>query len=1367
MEQDINQLRMGLLSASDFKNKHGEEAYYDALGIDRQPQQPPAPQVQPPEEQSFFGGLMDNVTDVATSVVRGAMNAGAELRETVNGVNSVTPEEFDTNFNSFMDKKAEARGAPFTQKEKDMAWLEQRRNYEDMGIDISEVADRPDLNVDTALQNIADAGGPDLTETLAKSDSMLGAATEGITQFMTGFFALGGGRTFVGSMLKGGVVDATMFDAFEGNLSTFIEEEYPHLSNPLTELLKIDPDDPEWTNRAKNALEGGLLGLGAESVLRLIGGAAKFVGYGRKANEEIKTLGAVTDDTAAKLDDAHIDMDEQLKSDIEPEGMKANPDGTFEAPDGAVFRMEDEKLVQIKEAPPEVATPRETPNAPDAPEFDPEGPAPVRSPEPEASTAAPDRVDPPTVTDEQVRLAQDFDARMGKEPNAQDLEGLNVVPARSDAPEIGTPPRPVLDPEPQTTIEVDQPVAPTPEALALADQSAATVIKVKPKVEVVDKQKLLDALDNAAEMGDFELRNIDEGGFFNLGRFDGTVSGAKIIDSLQDVLATSKGFARMGLDKTEGQDTVVRKSLQFLAGSTGTNVNKLIRDLNVAETIGRDTAARIVAGKIAIQSVSREINTFAKRIQKAELDGSISDNMEARLVDLMQTQMELMANVKGLQTAAARATAAGRIVTKDGLESGALDTLSAFGGSKRVRRLAEELAKVTDEKIMARTVTKVMERKGLRVLNEFWINSILSGPTTHALNVTSNTINVLARPAERALGAALNGDVKEVKAALRTYKYMAYYFKDSIQLAAKSGYNMRPILDDSVKVENATQTTSRAISSEYIGGGTAVDVLGKALTIPSRMLGAEDEFFKQLSYRASLQARLSTDAAYMSSDDFLKAGYNSREEWIQGNFDGAFNSKINAEEKWQEAVLLGKVEDSAEVKASFIAQRVGSSKTGNKYAEMALNEAREATFTTKLTKENSMIAYDIQKLANKHPGLRQVFPFIQTPMNIMGQAWDRTPGLNLLRKQYVADLTSGDPTRVAQAKGKFAVGTAIYTTLSLAAWDDKITGGGPTDPKLARLWRDSPNWQPYSFNFGTKEKPYWVSYARMDPWTTAFGIVGDMKEMIQIGSMDDTTSSDMVAMFVAAAGNNIVSKTYLQGISDVVGLLNSKDSPWEVEGFLKNRMASLIPYSGFTNQVGNLTDDYTREVSSYMDKLRKSTGIQRSKLPLQYNWLTGEAKNTPEHFGPLFHITTKGVEEIDTDAALISNEFRKLGFRFEGARRKTGGVELTGEQFQRWNQLIGTIKVGSRTLEQTLAREIGKDKYNKDGQDYGDVAPNESHRVAMLNKRMKKFRDRAFRTLQKEFPVIREQSRAYDKFLRATKRGKDVDRPELDLSQID
>ncbi len=1311
MEEDIDNLKLGLLSSSDFTNKYGEDAYLKALGIEEKVKNPAISQDDPQDGQGFLGNLVDGVADVATSMVRGAMNAGAEARETLNNAHSVTPAEFRSTVDDLISKKEEARGTPFTDDEKRQFATGQFTRYADMGISVLDEEDRPDLNVDTALKNIADVGGPDLTETLETSGTMLGSATEGITQFMTGFFALGGGRTFIGSMLKGGAVDATMFDAFEGNLSTFIEEEYPHLSNPLTEMLKIDPDDPEWTNRAKNAVEGGVLGLGAESVMRLIGGAAKFAGYGRKANEEIKTLGAVTDETAAKLDEAHIEVDEYLKSEVDPDKLSANPDGTFATIDGKNYKMDNGELVRLAD------------DAPVAPKVDEEGPM--------TSLFADElNIDSAVRTD---------------------------APAKADAPDIDSTP----------TVSNETPAGPTLEAQALADQRASTVIKVKPKIEIVDQKKLSDALDNAAETGDFELRNIDEGGFFNLGRFDGTVSGAKIIDSLQDVLSTSKGFAKMGLDQKQGQDTVVRKSLQFLAGSTGTDVNKLIRDLNVAETIGRDTASRIVAGKIAMQSVAREINAFAKRLQKAELDSTVTPEMDARLVDLMQTQMELIANVKGLQTSAARATAAGRIVTKDGLETGTLDTLSAFGGSARVRKIAAELAKVTDNKLMPVTVSKIMERKALRVLNEFWINSILSGPTTHALNMTSNTINVLVRPAERAVGAALNGDPKEMKAALRTYQYMAYYLKDSIQLAYKSGYNMRPILDDSVKVENATRTNTRAISNEYIGGGTAIDILGKALTVPSRMLGAEDEFFKQLSYRATLQARLATDAAYMTSDDILKAGYNSREEWITGNFDGAFTSKINAEEKWQEALLLGKVEDSVEVKAKFIQQSVGSARFGNKYAEMALNEAREATFTTKLTKENSMIASDIQQLANRHPALRQVFPFIQTPMNIMGQAWDRTPGLNALRKQYRADFMSDDPTRVAQAKGKLAMGTAIYGTLAFAASEDKISGGGPTDPKLAKLWRDSPDWQPYSFNFGTKEKPYWVSYARMDPWTTSFGIVGDLKEMIQIGGLDDTTNADMVSMTIAAFGNNVVSKTWMQGVSDVVGLLTSKDSPHKVESFFKNRMASLVPYSGFTNQVGNLNDDYMREVSSFLDKLRKSTGIQRSKLPIQYNWLTGRATDTPETFGPLFHITVKGVEEIDTDAASVSSEFRKLGFKFEGARRTLGGIRITGEHFQRWNQLIGSATIGGRTLEETLAREIKKDRYNKDGQDYGDVAPNESHRVAMLNRKIKKFRDRALRSLQREFPIIRQQQRAYGQFLRASKRGRDVDRPELDLSNLD
>ena len=500
-------------------------------------------------------------------------------------------------------------------------------------------------------------------------------------------------------------------------------------------------------------------------------------------------------------------------------------------------------------------------------------------------------------------------------------------------------------------------------------------------------------------------------------------------------------------------------------------------------------------------------------------------------------------------------------------------------------------------------------------------------------------------------------------------------------------------------------------------------------------------------------------------DEITAAGFKTRDEWVESNFDAAFTSKIDAEEAYQEAVMMGKLQEDDAVKTEFIAQSIGSSKVGNKYAEAALYDARQATFTDPLKK--GTFSNSVQTMANKHPLLRQVIPFIQTPINIMGQAWDRTPLLNLLRQQYLDDLSSADPAIVAQAKGKMAMGAAIYGTLTMLAVEGRITGGGPTDPKRATIWRNSPNWQPYSINFGTKEKPYWVSYARMDPWTTAFGVVGDIAEMREIGKMADSDTADLAAMTIAAIGNNVVSKTYLQGIADTVGLMDAKDSPWEIGNFFKRRMASLMPLSSLTNQVGNLNDDYMREVRGFSDQLKKTNGLMRGDLPLKYDWVTGQPMETPETLGGLFHITTKGLEERQSDAATIYTEMRKLGVRFDGARRKVQGVELSGEQYQRWNELMGTIKRGSKTLEQRLVDKIESSRYDKGGSDYNLVTASESHRVEILNREIKKYRDRAFNQLKREYPIIKDKIREYDRFKNDTRRGKDAERPNVTLETLD
>ena len=69
----------------------------------------------------------------------------------------------------------------------------------------------------------------------------------------------------------------------------------------MVDALATDPSGSEWENRLRNSIEGGALGVGTDAVVKLV----KFVALGRKAKQEISSIGRISDDTAAELDEVN------------------------------------------------------------------------------------------------------------------------------------------------------------------------------------------------------------------------------------------------------------------------------------------------------------------------------------------------------------------------------------------------------------------------------------------------------------------------------------------------------------------------------------------------------------------------------------------------------------------------------------------------------------------------------------------------------------------------------------------------------------------------------------------------------------------------------------------------------------------------------------------------------------------------------------------------------------------------------------------------------------------------------------------------------------------------------------------------------
>ena len=127
-------------------------------------------------------------------------------------------------------------------------------------------------------------------------------------------------------------------------------------------------------------------------------------------------------------------------------------------------------------------------------------------------------------------------------------------------------------------------------------------------------------------------------------------------------------------------------------------------------------------------------------------------------------------------------------------------------------------------------------------------------------------------------------------------------------------------------------------------------------------------------------------------------------------------------------------------------------------------------------------------MTNQVPILKQILPFVKTPSNLAIQAVEMTP-LGILGKNF--DNFTGasrDAVRIAEVRGRLAVGTIILGSISMLNLTGAITGGYHPD-KAIRKQQQSQGFQPYSVKIpGTNT---YVEYGRLDPIGMLIGLVAD------------------------------------------------------------------------------------------------------------------------------------------------------------------------------------------------------------------------------------------------------------------------------------
>ncbi len=641
-------------------------------------------------------------------------------------------------------------------------------------------------------------------------------------------------------------------------------------------------------------------------------------------------------------------------------------------------------------------------------------------------------------------------------------------------------------------------------------------------------------------------------------------------------------------------------------------------------------------------------------------------------------------------------------IPKEALDNGDAETIKQIFheiGDEKVDAIIQSGKLHMDDLANASMAFDFMQRdwkdKSWDTLKEIYYANLLSNPASWGVNIVSNALKAVVTPLEFAIeGAArygigkagsflgiedyvkrLNLDsqygAETFRLAMNVYNSYRMFYKDAWNIAVRSFKSGKSIVGNGPAFVEA-YSPARMLSTEAWGlsnatmGGWALNAIGQAFSIPSRILMSTDQFFKVLAGRGGVYAEVMEDALAKGLSKSRLA------EFVDAEMSKRVVQRLTNGQITQELYLSNAVRD-------FV---------------------KEQTFT----QDAGAITQAMIKFRDKYPPLFAVFPFIQTPVNIVKDTLAHTPfvaGARLLGESAVnltnlmmknqAIVRKGGLAR-SKLFGQFAIASSLWFTAITLAQDGRITGGGPKNPK-ARKTKEDLGWQAHSIRLGDA----WHRYDPLDPFGTVLAIAADTQEAVsQLGNEEKDVSDwlTLAGVMTVALANNLGDKTYLRTLG---GLLNAFVNDPDNMGRHLTRIASDIPANLLIPRVATnaardvgISDPYMKEVRGCLDAFINRIPGLSDTLPTQYSWLTGK----PREYSPYSSInrfTTKSVESKVPDR--LKAELLELDQVISGPSDRMNGQKLTGEQYSRYCQLNATVTIADKTLLEALDEAIHSPRY--------------------------------------------------------------------------
>ena len=577
-----------------------------------------------------------------------------------------------------------------------------------------------------------------------------------------------------------------------------------------------------------------------------------------------------------------------------------------------------------------------------------------------------------------------------------------------------------------------------------------------------------------------------------------------------------------------------------------------------------------------------------------------------------------------------------------------------------------------------------------QIVQGFWsniYNSVLSAFSTPIKAFAGNAVLLVQKPISVFAGAAASGDMQTLKRASYQYlaitdtfgkalKHMGSVYSKAARDPSSVSYIMR---DDLAAKNEATMDVlhSFARAAEKNGedgplvlyemANTMQDIANNPwLRFGANAMTALDGFTRAALANIEARGRVydkmikNSFGPQLSAADLIKA----ENEIYDGMFDKSGMITDKAVDYASREIALNLDTDNVKILSNLIARAP--------FLKPFLMFPRTADNMVGMVNKFSPVSVfikDYNKLAL--PG-----------MNFTGQQMKEILDARNIYYSNGDEMLIAFKNLRAEIRGRKAIGTASILGAAFMFTQDRLTGNGHFDKERQRN-RKQLGWKPRSYK-GWDGK--WYSYEGLGPMADFIAVTADI--MDNSDTIDEPSFTTLMNKAGFILGANLTNKSFLAGLEPMNDVLSG--NPAAMARWGASFGSSLIPLSGFRNELGRLMQPELRELDQELFQLFKNRNRfldvfdESSALPTAYDWIDGTPVGYTEGFFTRMWNTYMPMKVSD---GLSSERQFLVDIEYDARptfNKSSRGIEYTPEERSELFSLMGKNQSFKKAIQRIM-----------------------------------------------------------------------------------